>query len=300
MQVKAKHYLMLLLLAAIWGSSFPFLKIVLESYSPILTVAMRLTLSAIAMSVFIYAFKLKIPTELRVWKHYAVVAIVGNIVPFFLITWGEQYIDAALASVLMGLIPLATLISAHYLTDDEKMSLHKVMGVILGGGGVVVLIGVDALQGFGTHIWAQLAVIVAACCYGVSSVYARRSKITQYNPLANAAGILICSAVLSMPIALIVDDVSSFTFNARSMSALLILALACTCFAYFLLYNLLAQVGATFTSFNNYLVPVFGMVISVILLGDSISSSTYTALTLIFIGLVLSQKKPKLRNATSR
>ncbi|WP_165311195.1 DMT family transporter [Vibrio ziniensis] len=300
MQVKTKHYLMLLLLAAIWGSSFPFLKIALESYSPILTVAMRLTLSAIAMSIFIYAFRLKIPTELKVWKHYSVVAIVGNIVPFVLITWGEQYIDAALASVLMGLIPLATLISAHYLTDDEKMSLNKLMGVVLGCGGVVVLIGVDALQGFGAHIWAQLAVIIAACCYGVSAVYARRSKITQYNPLANSAGILICSAILSMPIALMVEDLSSFTFNARSMSALLILALACTCFAYFLLYNLLAQVGATFTSFNNYLVPVFGMIISVILLGDTIDSSTYTALTLIFIGLVLSQKKPKLLNLTSR
>ncbi|CAM3146667.1 DMT family transporter [Vibrio diazotrophicus] len=300
MQVHAKHYLMLLFLAAIWGSSFPFLKIALESYSPILTVAIRLTLSAIAMSVFIWAFKLRIPAELKVWKHYAVVAVIGNIVPFFLITWGEQYIDAALASVLMGLIPLATLIFAHYLTDDEKMSLNKLVGVVLGGGGVVVLIGVDALQGFGAHILAQLAVIFAACCYGLSAVYARRSKITQYHPLANAAGILICSAVFSLPIALLVDDVSTFTFNVRSLSALLILALACTCFAYFLLYNLLAQVGATFTSFNNYLVPVFGMIISVILLGEPINSSTYSALTLIFIGLLLSQKKSKRLSLMSR
>ncbi len=293
MQVQAKHYLMLLFLAMVWGSSFPFLKIVIESYSPIVTIALRLTISAIAMTAFIYAIGLRIPTDLNVWRHYCVVAVVGNIVPFFLITWGEQHISAALASVLMGLIPLATLISAHLLTDDEKMTVTKLVGVVLGGGGVVILIGVDALQDFGTHIWAQLAVIVAACCYGISSVYVRRSKITVHNPLANAAGILICSSVLSMPIALIVDHPSQWTFNLRSLSALMILALICTCFAYFLLYNLLAQVGATFTSFNNYLVPVFGMIISVILLGDTISPSTYTALTLIFIGLVLSQKKPR-------
>ncbi len=293
MQVQAKHYLMLLVLAMVWGSSFPFLKIVIESYSPIVTIALRLTISAIAMTGFIYAIGLRIPTDLKVWRHYSVVAVAGNIVPFFLITWGEQYISAALASVLMGLIPLATLISAHLLTDDEKMTVTKLVGVVLGGGGVVVLIGVDALQDFGTHIWAQLAVIIAACCYGISSVYVRRSKITVHNPLANAAGILICSSLLSMPIALIVDHPSQWTFNLRSLSALMILALMCTCFAYFLLYNLLAQVGATFTSFNNYLVPVFGMIISVILLGDTISPSTYTALTLIFIGLVLSQKKPR-------
>ncbi len=293
MQVQAKHYLMLLVLAMVWGSSFPFLKIVIESYSPIVTIALRLTISAIAMTAFIYAVGLRIPKDIKVWKHYAVVAIVGNIIPFFLITWGEQYINAALASVLMGLIPLATLISAHYLTDDEKMSTTKLIGVVLGGGGVVVLIGVDALQDFGAHIWAQLAVIFAACCYGISSVYVRRSKITVHNPLSNAAGILICSSVLSLPIALVTDDPTQWTFNIRSLSALVILALVCTCFAYFLLYNLLAQVGATFTSFNNYLVPVFGMIISVILLGDSISPSTYTALALIFTGLVLSQKKPK-------
>jgi len=299
MQVHAKHYLMLLMLSMVWGSSFPFLKIAIESYSPIVTVTLRLTISAIAMTAFIYAIGLRIPAQLKVWRHYAVVAVVGNIVPFLLITWGEQYIDAALASVLMGLIPLATLISAHYLTDDEKMSVTKLMGVILGGGGVVVLIGVDALQDFGTHVWAQLAVIVAACCYGISSVYVRRSKITQYNPLANAAGILICSSVLSLPVALIAEDPTTLPFNVRSLSALLILALLCTCFAYFLLYNLLAEVGATFTSFNNYLVPVFGMIISVVLLGDSIGPSTYTALTLIFIGLILSQKKHKQLKANA-
>ncbi len=299
MQVQAKHYLMLLILAMVWGSSFPFLKIVIESYSPIVTIALRLTISAIAMTVFIYAIGLRVPTEFKVWRHYVVIAVVGNIIPFFLITWGEQYINAALASVLMGLIPLATLISAHYLTDDEKMSLTKLLGVILGGGGVVVLIGVDALQDFGTHVWAQLAVVVAACCYGISSVYVRRSKITIHNPLSNAAGILICSSVLSLPVALLMDDPTQWTFNIRSLSALMILSLVCTCFAYFLLYNLLAQVGATFTSFNNYLVPVFGMIISVILLGDAISPSTYTALTLIFIGLILSQKKPKQRKANA-
>ncbi len=293
MQVHAKHYLMLLVLAMIWGSSFPFLKIVIENYSPIVTIALRLTISAIAMTAFIYAIGLRIPTSMKVWRHYTVVAIVGNIIPFFLISWGEQYINAALASVLMGLIPLATLISAHLLTDDEKMTLTKLVGVFLGGGGVVVLIGVDALQDFGTHILAQLAVIIAACCYGVSSVYVRRSKITVHNPLANSAGILICSSVLSLPIALLVDSPAQWTFNLRSVSALMVLSLVCTCFAYYLLYNLLAQVGATFTSFNNYLVPVFGMLISVMLLGDTISPSTYTALTLIFIGLVLSQKKPK-------
>ncbi len=291
MQVHSKHYLMLLMLSMIWGSSFPFLKIAIESYSPIVTITLRLTISAIAMVIFIYARGLRIPTSLKVWRHYMVVAIAGNVVPFFLISWGEQYIDAALASVLMGLIPLATLISAHYLTDDEKMSLNKLVGVILGGGGIVVLIGLDALNGLGTQIWAQLAVIVAAFCYGISSVYVRRSKITQYNPLANATGILICSSIISLPIAFAVEPISSFSIHVRSFSALLVLSLVCTCVAYFLLYNLLADVGATFTSFNNYLVPVFGMIISVILLGDSINPSTYTALALIFAGLFLSQKR---------
>lgn len=293
MQVHVKHYFMLIALGMVWGSSFPFLKIVIETYSPIVTIALRLTISAIAMTTFIYAIGLKIPRDLKVWRHYAVVAIVGNIVPFFLISWGEQYINAALASVLMGLIPLATLISAHFLTEDEKMSANKLVGILIGGGGVIVLIGADALEGVGSHIWAQIAVVIAAFCYGISSVYVRRSKITRHNPLTNAAGILICSSIISLPIALLAENPASWEFSSRSVSALFVLSLMCTCFAYYLLYNLLADVGATFTSFNNYLVPVFGMIISVILLGDTIKPTTYVALSLIFIGLLLSQKKRK-------
>jgi len=293
MQVHVKHYFMLIALGMVWGSSFPFLKIVIETYSPIVTIALRLTISAIAMTAFIYAIGLRIPRDLRVWRHYTVVAIVGNIVPFFLISWGEQYINAALASVLMGLIPLATLISAHFLTEDEKMSASKLVGILIGGGGVIVLIGADALEGVGSHIWAQIAVVIAAFCYGISSVYVRRSKITRHNPLANAAGILICSSIISLPLALLTEHPTSWEFSSRSVSALLVLSLMCTCFAYYLLYNLLADVGATFTSFNNYLVPVFGMIISVILLGDTIKPTTYLALSLIFIGLLLSQRKRK-------
>ncbi|RQW63689.1 DMT family transporter [Vibrio viridaestus] len=297
MQVNAKHYLMLLGLGLIWGSSFPFLKVVLESMTPISAAAFRLTISALAMIVIINVFKLKIPNDWRVWRDYMVIAIIGNVVPFFLISWGEQHISAALASVLMGLIPLATMLAAHILTDDEKISMTKLVGVIVGGAGVIILIGVDALDDLGTYVWAQLAVVVAAVCYGVSSVYARRSKVTQFNPLSNAAGVLICSSLISLPFAFSFESPSELDITLRSISALLFLSLVCTCAAYFLLYNLLAQVGATFTSFNNYLVPVFGMIISVILLNDPIKSTTYIALVLIFSGLAISQQKSvTLRN----
>jgi drug/metabolite transporter (DMT)-like permease len=284
---------MLLGLGMIWGSSFPLLKVALESLTPVSAAAFRLTLAAIAMTAVIYALGLRLTPKWQTWKHYGVVAFIGNVLPFLLICWAEQFINAALASVLMGLVPLATMVAAHFFTSDEKITANKLVGVILGGCGVVVLIGIDVLGEIGSYALAQLAIVGAACCYGVSTVYVRRSKITDNNPLSNAAGILICSSLLSLPLAFIFESPTTLHITDRSLIATTVLALVCTCAAYFLLYSLLAQVGATFTSYNNYLVPVFGMLVSVVLLDEPIQNSTYIALVLIFSGLLISQRKSR-------
>ncbi|WP_343559240.1 DMT family transporter [Kiloniella sp. b19] len=290
LKAEKQHYVMLVALGLIWGSSFPLIKISLETIDALSGVVARLVLAAVFMTLFTLSRGLRLPRDPALWGKFSLLAMMGTLGPFVLIFWAQQYVDAALASILMGLVPLSSLVMAHLLTSDEKMSVPKLAGVLVGFAGVVVLIGPEALSGLGTNVIGQIAIALSAFSYGFNSVMARRTRVTDLNPFVSTSGVLICSALLSLPL-LFIGGTELHTVSLRSGLAVTGLAVLGTCGAYILLYTLLRQVGAAFTSLNNYLVPLSGVGISVVFLGEQLNASALLAFCLIVGGIAISRMR---------
>ena len=285
-------YLLLLLLSAIWGSSFLFIKLAVATIPPMTLVAARLVLAALALLVFLAATGRRLPRDPGIWRGFLVVGVIGNVVPFFLINWGEVTVDSSLAAIVLAVMPLATVVLAHIFTADERLTPMKGLGVAVGFGGIVALVGPDALTGFGREVVSQLAIAGAACCYAATTVFVRRSRLVDLPPAVNTAGMLVTAAVVAVPLALVADRPWELPMPATgSLLALVVLALLCTSAAFLILFRLLATTGATFVSLLNYLAPVFGVFWGALLLGESLGLDTLGALALIMIGLALAQTR---------
>jgi drug/metabolite transporter (DMT)-like permease len=171
-----KDWTMLLALVALWGSGVTFVKLGVSAVPPATLVAARLTIGAVILVVVVRALGHTFPPLGRAWLPYVVIALVGNCLPFWFITWGQQHIDSALAGILMGVMPLVTLILAHRFAPGERMTAQRLGGFALGFLGVVVLMGPAALSGLaGTQLtaMAQASVLCGAICYAANSVITR-------------------------------------------------------------------------------------------------------------------------------
>ncbi len=285
-------YLLLLLLSAIWGSSFLFIKLAVAAIPPMTLVAARLGLAALALVLFLAATGRRLPRDGGVWRGFLVVAVIGNVVPFFLINWGEVTMDSSLAAILLATVPLVTIVLAHAFTPDERLTPLKGLGVAVGFGGIVVLVGPDALAGFGREAVSQLAIVGAACCYAVTGVFVRRSRLIELPAAVTATGVLVAAAMVAVPLALVIDRPWELPApSAGSLLTLVVLALLCTAAAFLVLFRLLATTGATFVSLLNYMAPVFGVFWGALLLGESLQLSALMSLGLILLGLILTQAR---------
>lgn len=291
-----RDVLLLVLLASIWGGSFLFIKIAIADFPPLSIVAGRVIFGGLALAAIVLVRRRALPREPRVWLDCAVLALVSNLGPFFLIAWGEQTIDSALAAILMGTMPLSALLLAHLLTHDEKLDRNKLLGVGFGFAGVVVLVGPSALAGLGPGIGsrgfgAQLAIVAAAAGYALGGIYARRSGLTRLSPDVAASTVLLLCALAIVPLTLAVDRPWSLRPGAEAWLALIALGVLSTGLAYVLLFHLLARRGVTFVALNNYLVPLFGLVWGALILAEPVTPRALAGLALILVGVGLVQAR---------
>lgn len=286
-----KDAILLVALASIWGGSFLFIKIAIVVIPPLSIVAGRVILGGLALAVVVLLRGDRLPRDRRVWLDCLVVALVGNLGPFFLIAWGEQSIESGLAAILMGAMPLSALLLAHLLTDDEKLNRGKLLGVGFGLAGIVVLIGPAALGGLGRDLGAQLAIVAAGCGYALGGIYSRRSGLTKLPAPVVASAILLLCSLLILPPALIVDRPWALQPGAGPLLALAGLGVLSTGLAYLLLFHLLARRGVTYVALNNYMVPVFGLIWGALLLAEPITLRALAGLALILVGVGLVQAR---------
>ncbi|MGH6946439.1 MAG: DMT family transporter [Kiloniellales bacterium] len=286
-------WLLLTFLASIWGASFLFIKIAVVDVTPMTLVALRLAIAAVVMALVARALGARLPSDLATWRQFAVIAFVGNLIPFWLITWGEQEIDSGLAAILMATMPLATVLLAHFFTPDDRLTPTKLAGMLLGFSGILILVGWEALTGLGSQALAQLATAFAATCYAVSSVFVRASGLSRISPLATSTGVLLVSAALALPLAFLLENPLDLRPSGQSMLAIAALAILSTALAYQILFRLLARNGATFMALNNYLVPLFGVMWGALVLAERPEPRALGALLLIFAGIALSQWRPR-------
>jgi drug/metabolite transporter (DMT)-like permease len=273
-----------------WGSSFMFNKLGVATVPPLTLVAGRLTVGALTLLVLLYAKGVRLPPPGPIWLAYGVLGIVGNALPFFLITWGQQVVDSALAGILMAAMPLATLVLAHFLVQGERMTAARVTGFALGFLGIVFLMEPAAAAGMGgaaLQVISQLAVLGGALCYSANSIMARLMIKTDF--LLAAAGTLLVSALLVLPLAIAFDRPWNVQPSPSSISAIVWLGVGPTAIATILYYRLISSAGPTFMSLVNYLSPAIAVFLGVTLLGEHPGVNAYAGLVLILTGIALSQ-----------
>ncbi|MFH1803981.1 MAG: DMT family transporter [Pseudomonadota bacterium] len=288
-----REYLLLLLLALMWGSSFSFIKIGVHAYSPLVVASGRLAIGALVLWVFVALRGNGLPRGRRPLVSAFAVGLLGNAVPFFLISYGETKINAGLAAILMSVVPLTTVALAHFVTNDEKLTTGKVVGIVLGTIGVIVLVGPETLGWLGGDLPYQMAVLVAAICYAIAALIARNLRD---QPRAGAAAVILSFAsVMTIPFALMLDQPWAMPWDAGGFYAILYLGLFPTGLAMFLILLLIARAGASFVAFNNYLVPAIGVVTGFVILAEIPAPSSIMALIIILAGIAASQMRRKSR-----
>lgn len=277
----------LLLLALLWGGSFFLTGIAVKSVPVMTLVGLRIGIAALVLWGFVIISGRRIPLDPRVWLAFFIMGFINNVVPFLLIAWGQTGIPAGLASILNATTPLWTVLVTAVFLSDEPPNISKLLGVVLGFGGVVIMIGLDMLHGLGAALLPQLAILGAALSYAFAGTYGRRFSQMHVDPVAAAAGMLTAGAIILLPLVLLHDGMPSAATPASTWLAVTILAVACTAFAYVLYFGILNRAGATNISLVTFLVPVSAILLSAIFLGEHLGLPHLIGFTLIAGGLAL-------------
>ena len=276
-------HLLLLLLAVIWGSSFTIIKVVVTHLPPLSLTGWRIALAALVLAAVAALRGEPWPRGGAVWGRVALAGLTGNVLPFSLISWGEEHIDSGLAAILISVTPITVLVLAHFLTRDERMTAPRVLGVGLGFAGVLVLIGPGSLTHLGEDLTRQLAVLGAAVCYAVNTLIVKR--LSGGATVATAAAIMVISGAMLMPVALWRDGV--VIPPAETMAWALVLGVVHTGLATLIMFHIVGRAGAGYFAMINFLIPVIGYLLGVALLGEALSWQALASLALILAGILL-------------
>ncbi len=288
------EWLLLVVLAVLWGGSFFFAKVALDEIGPLTLVLGRVALAAAGLWLVIYARGLPRPRGRGVWRDLFIMGALNNALPFSLIFWAQTTIASGLASILNATTPVFTVVLAHYLTQDERMTANRLAGVVLGFVGVAVLIGPDAIAGLGGDVAAQLACIAGAICYACAGIFGRRFKALP--AMLTAAGQLTASSILVLPVALAVELPWTMAMpGAATWGALSALALVSTAAAYVIYFRILAAAGATNILLVTLLVPVSALWLGTAILGERLDWRHFVGMALIGLGLAAIDGRPLRR-----
>jgi len=280
-----RDYAQLLLLSAMWGGSFPLIKLGVAGLPALWVASGRIALGAIALLVFLRLRARTLPRGRSVWARLAFMGLVGNVAPFALISWGEIHVASGIAAILMAMVPAMVVVVAHFRLPDEPLTLGKSFGVLLGLTGTLVLIGPAALSGLGRHVAGELAILLATVCYAASALAAR--GLPALSADSASAGMLTVAAPAGLVLAAIVDPPWTLAPTASSLVAVILLGLFCTGLGMLLFLGVLARAGAGFASMNNFLVPPLGVIYGRIGLAERLPLEAFAAMGLILAGLAL-------------
>jgi drug/metabolite transporter (DMT)-like permease len=284
-------WLMLLTLVAMWGSSFFFIEIAIGSMTPLALVAFRVVLGALLLFGAMLALGLKTPRDARTWCYFFVLSLLGYCLPFFLITWGQLSVDSGLAGILVGFMPLATLLLAHRYVAGEHITAAKIAGFLLGLAGLATLLGPEALRqwrGTGTELLGQLACLGGALCYAGNSIVTKRMPAT--HALVAAAWTTTIAAVIMLVVVMAFENPLTSMPEPRAIATAIWLGVGPTAIATLVYFRLIARAGPTFMSIVNYLSPVVAVTAGAVLLGESVRPTALLALILILTGIALATR----------
>jgi drug/metabolite transporter (DMT)-like permease len=293
--VKLKEWSAFVLLGLIWGSSFLWIKVGVRELGPLTLVAFRLLFGLLGLLAVARLQGQPFPRSRHLLLAYLFMAVFNTALPFALITWGETRIDSAMASILNGTVPLFTIVIAHLWLHDDKISLPRVGGLVLGFAGVVVLVGPNpgqtAVRG---SLWGQLAVLVASGSYALGATFSRKHLRGQ-PPLVQATMVALMAGPLMGAAALAVERPFHIPALPLTWIALAWLGLLGLCLAYLLYFYLINAWGPTRASLVTYIFPVVGLFLGVVFLGEAAGLRLVAGSLLVVAGIVMVNLKPRLR-----
>ena len=285
-QMNRGDWLILGILALIWGGAFFFIGVAVRHVQPLTYVWLRLTIAAAAMWSFLYFKGHRLDLPRSAWGSILLLALLNNALPFTLFGWGQTHIASGLASILNATTPIWGVVVAHFLTEDERMTPRKIAGVLLGFGGVATMIGPALLSNIGTNALAQVACVTASLCYALAAVWARRFRRIGIAPIAVTTGQLTAGAAIMLPVSVFVDQPWTHAFPPLSAwAAITALALFCTAFGYVLYFRLIDHAGATNALLVTLLVPPVAIVLGALFLSETLAPQDFIGLALIALGL---------------
>ena len=278
--------ILLTLLALIWGGSFFLAAIVLKEVPPITVALFRVVGALPALALFVWFKGVSLPRNLKIWSAYLVMGALNNAIPFSLIFWSQTQITSGLTSILNGATGVTGVIVAGLLLHDERLTAHKLIGVVIGFFGVALTIGLDAMRSFDIQSLAPLAVLLAGLSYSLAGVWAKL-RLSGQAPEMNALGMIMGSSLLLIPTALWLDGPPSLELMASTWTALLVLAVLCTSVPYLLYFNILKRAGSGNLMLVTLLIPPIAIGLGVIFLKESLQGTALMGFALIALGLTI-------------
>lgn len=284
-----RDVLLVVFTACGFGSSFLFIEIIVPEVPPVTLAMARSAVSLVALMAVLRFGGYRLPAPGRIWLHLAALGATAQVVPMVLLSWGQRYIDSGLAGIILGSVPVVTLVLAHLYMHDERMSARSLLGALIGFSGVVAVIGAGALSHADDAILAEFAVFVAAVGIAVANIIARRNG--HLAPVVLAAGAQAASVAMLAPLSLLVDRPWTLHPSSAVLGSLVVLGVVGSAMPSLLFFRLLMRVGAARASLAAYLVPLVAVVLGALVLDERLAWSALAGMVLILIGALLVNRR---------
>ena len=278
-----RDYALLLALACCWSSTYPLTKIGLTSIPPITFISARSLVAAGFLLVILRIRGIRMPTDFTAWKMFAFQQTINSTIPFLMITWAQLYVPASSTVVLASTTPIFAFVITWAVTRHEPATLLKLAGALLGLAGTGVIIGLDAIQGLGTEIVAEMAILLATISFACATIFGLR--LTEYHPMVVAAGSLVFGGLVLLPASLIVDHPWTLHPTMAALIATVAMGIFSSALGLMLFYMCLTRLGTLATNAQGYLRIPIGVALSVLLLGETVPSNLALGLVLVMAGV---------------
>ena len=303
----ATELALLLALATLWGASYTFIRVGVATIPPVTLIACRTLIAGLLLLAIMRWRGVTMPVDAATWRHFLFQACLNSVIPWTMVAWGSQTLDAGVATILNSTAPIFTFFLTLTITRHEAVTSRKLVGVIAGMAGICLIVGVQALSGFGEQLTAQIAMVLAAIAYAGAAILGRGFKDLDpmvpaagsllcgaaifgrnfggLDPMAPAAGSLLCGAAILIPLGLVVDRPWTLAPSMYSLLALLAIAVFSTALAFVIYFRLIQTLGSVGATAQAYLRVPIGVAFGVIFLGEQLSSTVWIGLACVVVGV---------------
>ena len=286
MNMTTRTWLLMLLLGLIWGGTFFLSEILLLELSPFQIVFHRVSIAALVMVLYITIKGIALPKDGRTWLALAVMGLLNNAIPFSAIVFGQQYITGGMASILNSTTAFFGVMLSGLFFKEEAITMPKVIGVIMGIIGVIIIMGFDTLSSLSLTNIGQILIIVSSISYAFASIWGK-FQVKNLGVEVTATGMLITSSVWMFILATMVEGLPFEALSMRSTLSILTFAILCTSVAYLLYFAILKQAGAANLTLVTIIIPPFALILDAVALGEMVTLQELIGFAIISIGLLI-------------